>query len=299
MKKLVLAGLFLISGLTMASAQIKLSFNPEKGKKYEYQQEMIQNLKQSVMGQEIPMETEMSTTYLMEIKDKTPQETQAQFTYQDFVFIVSSPMMKMMYDSKNPTENPSEMDQMLSKMFSKMIGQSIMVVIAPNGSVKSVTGMDAIFENMINSVNSAGQPAAQMAAQLKQQFSDVAQKNSFEQLTRIYPPNAVKVGDSWNVENTMAVANMNSHTNMKYTLKEVKKNIATIAVEGDVEMTPGMGVEGKLSGTQAGTMQVDTKTGLTVSGETTQNIKGTIKAQGMDVQMDMNMKGKLSIKEVK
>jgi len=135
MKRVVFAGMFLISGLTISSAQIKLSFNPPKGKKYEYRQETIQSVKQNVMGQEIPMETEMSTTYLMEIKDKTPQETQTQLTYRDLVFIVSSPIVKIGYDSRNPIENPSEMDQMFSKMFSGWIDKSIMF---PTSTVFSV-----------------------------------------------------------------------------------------------------------------------------------------------------------------
>ena len=298
-KRLVFFSMFLISGLTIASAQIKLSFNPEKGKKYEYQQELIQVIKQNAMGQEIPMETELSTTYLMEIKDKTLQETQVQFTYRDFVFIVSSPMMKMGYDSKNPIANPSEMDQMFGKMFSTFIGQPMMVVIAPDGSVKSVTGMDAIFENMLKAIASDGQVAAQLGAQMKPQFSDAAQKKSFEQLFKFYPTNPVKMGDSWNMENTTTVTNMNTHLKTKYTLKGVSKNVATIAMEGDMEMTPGMGMEGKLSGTQTGTMSVDTKTGMIISSETTQNIKGAVKTQGIDLLMDINMKMKTSFKEIK
>jgi len=295
-KRIIFAGLFLISGLTIASAQVKLSFNPEKGKKYEYQTEMIQNIKQNVMGQEVPMETEMNVTYLMEIMDKTPQETKVQCTYREVVFILSGPMMKMGYDSKNPAENPSDMDKMLGNMFGALIGKPFIAVVAPDGSVKSVTGMDAIIEGM-GSAAGGGQIAAQMGAQLKQQFSDAAMKNMFEQSFKIYPANAVKVGDSWNSELTMS--NINSNIKSRYTLKEVSRNTATIAVESDIEMEMGTGMEGKLTGTQTGTMVVDTKTGMSISGETTQNIKGDVKAQGFDVKMEMVTKSKTSIKEVK
>ena len=299
MKRIVFAALFLVSGLTITPAQVKLSFNPEKGKKYEYQTAVIQNIKQNVMGQDVPVEMEMSTTYLMEIKDKTPQEITVQFTYNEVAYIVSSPMMKMGYDSKSPVENPSNIDQMLGKMFDKMIGQSAMVVIAPDGSVKSLSGMDAIGESMVGAIAGDGQMIAQLGAQMKQQFNDDAMKSSFEQMFKMYPEKAVKAGESWTVENTTMMNNMNTDLKTKYTLKSVSKNIATIAVAGEIEMNPGAGMEGKLTGTQTGTVTVDTKTGVTVTSDVSQNMKGTFRVQGMDMQMELTAKAKTSIKEVK
>jgi len=299
MKRIAFAVLFLVSGLAIASAQVKLSFNPEKGKKYEYQTEMIQSIKQNVMGQEIPVEIEMSTKYLMEIKDKTSQETTMHLTYEEMAYIISSPMMKMGYDSKNPVENPSEIDQMLSKMFDQLIGQSIVVLIAPNGSVKSVTGMDVIGANMANALAGDNQMTAQLGAQMKQQFNDANMNNMFEQSFKFYPDNPVKVGNSWDLENTMMMNNVNTGSKTKYTLKSVNRNIAAIAVEGEIEMNMGAGMEGKVTGTQAGAMTVDAKTGLPLSGEVSQNMKGALKVQGMDVQMEMTTKTKTSIKEIK
>jgi hypothetical protein len=302
-KRLVIAGLLLVSGFSVASAQVKLSFNPEKGTKYEYRQEMLSKVKQNVMGQEIQVETEMSFNYLMEVKDKTPQEIHLQFTYRDVSFIVSSPMMKMGYDSKNPVENPSEMDNNLSKMFSKMLNASFMAVVAPDGSVKSVTGMDAISESMTNALTNDGQAAAQMGAQMKLQFSDDALKKMFEQSFKTYPDKAVKKGDSWNMENAISTTtnNMNMNTNIKtkYTLKEVSKNMATVAVEGELEIIFPENMEGRLAGTQTGTMIIDTKSGLPVTSDVSQNMKGVIKAQGMEIQMEMTSKAKSSTKEVK
>ena len=298
-RKIVFAGLFLTAGLTIAPAQVKLSFNPEKGKKYEYQMDVTQNIRQSVMGQTIPMETEMSIKFLMEIKDKTPQEITAQFIYREVSYILSSPMMKMEYDSENPLVNPTQMDNTMRKMFDKLIEQPIMAVIAPDGTVKSVTGMDAIAENMVNAIADDGQMAALIGAQMKSQFSDDAIKNLFQQSLKIYPANAVKAGDIWNEESATSVNNMNTTYKTKYTLKEVSKNMVTIAVETDVEMDPGAMMEGKLAGTQTGTILVDVKTGLPVTNEMTGNIKGSVKAQGMDVQMDLSTKTKTTTKEVK
>jgi hypothetical protein len=298
-KKFIVAGCFLLSGLAVASAQVKLSFNPAKGTKYEYTTQMVQTVEQNVMGQKIPMETEMDITYLMEIKDKTRQEIQAQFTYRDISCIISSPMIKMGYDSKNPVENPSEMDKMFDMLFSVLIGKPFTISIAPDGSVKSVTGMDAIAENMTRAIAAGGQIAAQVGVSMQQQFSDEAVKNMFEQSLRIYPADAVKPGDSWNVENIMTLSGVNTAINTEYTLKEVKKNEAAIAMEATVNMQPGAGMEGNLSGTQAGTMLINVKTGMSVSTELSRTVKGSLKAQGIDVAMDMNTKMTMSTKEIK
>lgn len=273
-------------------------FNPARGAKYEYAMQTVQRLEQNAMGQKIPVETEMDMVYLMEIKDKNPQETQAQFTYRDIAVVISSPMMKMGYDSKNPVENPSAMDKTFARMFGALIGQPFGLSIAPDGSVKSVTGMDAIAEKMTRAVTGDGAMAAQLSAQMKQQFSNVAVKSMFEQSLKIYPAVAVKPGDSWNVENTMTVSGMNTIIRIKYTLKEVGKNGATIGMDATLDMQSGAGMEGTLSGTQTGVMTVDVKSGMPVSSELSQKINGTLKAQGVDILMDMNTKTKISTKEL-
>jgi len=285
--------------LTGVSAQVKLSLNPEKGKKYEYFTESVQNIKTTVMGQEVPVEMIMSTKYMMEIIDKKPQETTVRFTSEEMAYIVSSPMMKMEYDSKNPTENLSDIDKMLAKMFDKMLGQSFLTVFAPDGSIISLTGMETIGESMANAISGDGPMGAQMGAQMKQQFSDNAMKNMFEQTFKIYPTNAVKVGNSWNIESTTIVNEMNSVFKTKYTLKQLAKNMATISVDAQIEMTPMAIMEGKLNGVQTGTITMETKTGLTIKSEIEQNTQGIVSTQGMQIFMNLTSKTTSSIKDVK
>ena len=299
MKTLFFANLFLILGITAASAQVKLSFNPPKGAKYEYQTETISNVKQSVMGQEIPMEQVMNMTYLMEIKDKTPQEIQAQLTYKDMAYSVSSPMIKISYDSKKPAENPSEMDKAAERAFSNLINKSFLIVFAPDGSVKSVKELETTTGSAANIASANWQVDAQMAAQINQQYGEDAMKNLFEQSFKIYPANAVKAGDTWNIEGAITIANMNAKHKTKYTLKEVNRNMATVAMEADFETDMGAMMEGKITGSQTGAMIINTDTGLHVTGDMTQNGIGILKMQGMDVQMELTSKSKVLIKEIK
>ena len=62
-------------------------------------------------------------------------------------------------------------------------------------------------------------------------------------------------------------------------------------------MEPEGGLEGTLAGTQSGVLLVDTKTGIPVSSDLTLNIKGNVKRQNMDMQMEMVAQMKTTIKE--
>ena len=289
-----------MSGLNIASAQqARLSFNPEKGIRYEYHTEMMQNVKTTVMGQVVPTEIVMCISYMMEIVEKTEQGTTAQFTYNEIVHTVSSLYMNMGYDSKKPVENPSDIDQMLSKMFGEMLGKSFFAVIAPDGSVQSVTGMEAIGERMTNAIAGDGQMIAQLGAQMKEQFNDSAMKNMLEQSFKFYPANPVRVGNSWNVENATSISNFNVINKSKYTLRSINRNIATVAVDAKIEMNPdSSAMEGNVGGTQKGTMTIDTRTGIPLTSNFTQNIKGSVKAQGIDVQMEIVSKSKSTTKKI-
>ncbi len=285
------------AGSLCVTAQTNLSFNPEKGAKYLYQQKMAQTINQTMMGQNIAMEQDMDFDYEMNIREKSTDGIQAQLLYKDMEYYLSSPMMKMAYSSKNPVETPSDMDKMLGKMFGCLIGKPFSMQIASDGSVKSVSGMDVIVDEMVKAAGpSDGQIAAQTAASMKQQFSDEAMKRMFEQSLKIYPPKAVKTGESWDAEQTYSASGMSTTSKTKYTLKEVKKNIAVVDFESTIEMKPATsGMGGKLAGTQTGVIQIDVKTGMPVSSDAIQAIKGTVSTNGMDISMSIDSKIKTTV----
>jgi hypothetical protein len=297
MKKTVCTGLLLMLCSIMASAQVKLSFNPASGAKYEYLTELVQNAKISVMGQTIPMETEMKGTFLMEIKDKTPQEIRVQMSYQKITFLLSSSVLKIKYDSKKPIKKPSETEKMFEKMFSKIIGKPFTVVFSPEGSVKSVLGMDVILKNMLEGLSGSGQ---MIIEQMNQLFSEESMKNTFEQSFNFYPDNAVKEGDSWNKEYTMPLGGINCNIKSKNTLTKINANMATVETTGDMDMDMDMEMgQGKFTGTQTGTMMIDTTTGLPATSDILLNMKGTLSTQGVDTQVEMVVKTKTEIKKIK
>jgi len=296
MKRTLFAGLLLMSSFAVTMAQVKLSFNPEKGKKYEFHIETIENSKESAMRQEQSKESETVIKFLMEIKEKTPLETRVLFTYREIVYIFSYSKIKMEYDSKSPIENPSEIDKLLEKLLGKLLDKSFIAVIAPDGSVTAIE-MDAINEIMAQSVTVDDPMSEPMSVAIKQEFSESSIKRMIEQSLKFYPANAVKVRESWTMEDTY-VSNLNLTTKTQYTLNKIKKNIASITVVALVDVTHHR-MEGKLTGTKTGTMLVDTKTGMPVSSNLLQNVAGAFKVRNAEVSTEIITNKKTSIKEVR
>jgi len=255
------------------------------------------------MGQEIPVELEMNSTILMEIVDKTAQETTVKFTYKEMAYIVSSPIIKMGYDSKNPVENPSDIDLTLSKIIGKMLGQSFTAIVAPDGAMKSISGTDAIGESMIAAVSPDNPIEAQIGTQMRMQFNDDGIRNFFAQPYNFYPANAVRIGDSWNIDSETTIndvlLDMSTTYTLKGTLKYRNRDAANITFESKIEMNPSLlGVDGKFTGKNSGTTLVDVSSGLPMSHDLTQTITGTMNVQEMSLQMEMNATTKTTITEV-
>ncbi len=94
-------------------------------------------------------------------------------------------------------------------------------------------------------------------------------EETFEQTTNlifdVYPPKAVTVGESWKKETTVAFAGIPIKLNTMYKLKNVKDDLAEVAVDGKVSsngaempMMPGLKInmDGKYNGTI--TLQLNT-----------------------------------------
>lgn len=281
MKKIMLAVCLLWAGVSLAVAQVSLSFNPDKGAKYIYNYDFVQDIRQNVMGQDINMQQKMQIVYDMDVLSKTNNETKVGYTYKEIVFEMSSAMLNMKYDSKNPV-SASPMDEMMGKVLGAMLNEQFEAVVLPDGSVKSVTGMEKILEKMNASLGSNPQ-AAMVTESIKQQFSNEAMKSTFEQSLKIYPKGPVKANDSWEVN--QSIGNMMGAMDIAstYQLKSVK------AKEALVEVTSSLAVmDGQLEGTQKGSITLNLKDGMISTSEVKQEMAGQVSANGMEVKLSID-----------
>ena len=119
---------------TLAQAQVKLSFNPEKGEKYIYLFQTEQSINQTVMGQEIPVNTVTDMLFEMDVKENNEDGISLSCAYNAIKMSVSNPMMNIRYDSQQPDENLTEIEKMIASIFTGLIGKSFNVGFEPNGS---------------------------------------------------------------------------------------------------------------------------------------------------------------------
>lgn len=281
MKKILLIAVVIIGSFMAANAQITLSFNPAKGSTYQYTLDMTQKIKQNLMGQNIDMNQNMRTVYDMHIIENNSKEIKASFTYRTVFYEMINPMMNMKYDSNGSNENTTGIDGIMAKIFGSLINKSFDITILSDGTVSSVNGMDAIVEDMMTAIGS-DMMSQQVAAGMKEQFSNEAMRTTFEQSFKIYPTSKIKPGESWTVDQETTSGGMDMLINTTYTLKSVTNNKATIVVASNIS-----GMDGQLKGTQNGEMILDATTGMQDNSKMTQNIEGNISANGMEVGMNI------------
>lgn len=291
MKKALFVALWVCIGLT-AMAQITLTFNPEKGATYEYRTEMIQKMKQDIMGQSMTMNNTMVMTYEMSILENSASEIKMDMVYSAILFDMSSTMMNMKYDSKNPNASSGPMDGMMAKIFGSMLNKKFQIVMQHDGTVKSVTGMQAIIDDMMKALGEGDMMAAQMGQQMSQQFSDEAMKATFEQSFKIYPGKALKAGESWNIEQNTGAAGMDMNVKTVYTLKSTDSTKAYADVTSTIN-----GMNGQITGEQTGTIEFDKKTGLPMKSRIVQQAKGKVSAQGMEIPMEIESNVNIDVRK--
>jgi hypothetical protein len=134
---------------------------------------------------------------------------------------LNSPVLTMAYDSANPDANPSPTNTMLKNIFSQLIGQSYTVTMAPTGEVKKVEGISQLAEKMFKNVSQDPMMTGMLDG-MKANLSDDAMKNLFAQSFAQFPGKPIKVGDSWDVQNSTANPMLGTLlTALKSTLKSV------------------------------------------------------------------------------
>ena len=285
-KKFLVLVALLCTGM-LAQAQVKLSFNPEKGATYSYRFNTDQSIKQTFNGQTIPVNTTVEMLMEMNVKEKSEEEVSVDYSYKEMVMNVSNPMMNIKYDSKTGIDSSSVQGKLIAGFFNSLIGKTMNVILKPDGSVKSISGFNAILEDIQKNTASDNPAAQPMINGFLQAFNEDAMKRMFEQSFKMYPDKEVNVGDSWNSDMSFTVAGMNSNIKNTYTLQSVSNGIALIEQVSDINIKPGAGMDGELTGNQKGEISLDVKTGLPVKSTATQSTKGKLNIQGTEVLMDM------------
>ncbi|MEO7394490.1 MAG: DUF6263 family protein, partial [Chitinophagaceae bacterium] len=294
MKKVVFIILAIIGMAIIQSCQTAksatgskmLKFNFEKGKGYDY--EMIINMDQDVMGQAMRMD--MSTYYSMDVLEDDGTTKTIASTFDRFKMDMGVGGMNIKVDSDNPVPEMGGKDdpmKVLNSLLGAVKGRKFTLKVNAEGDVLEVTGLKDMAQSITDSMTYLDEKQKQeMMSKFSQQFNDQNIKDQFERVLYIFPNKEVKVGDSWK-KTTKPGGMMGGQYNSTYTVKEIEGDMVILEEISTVE---GIAEGTKMSGNINGTMIVDSKSGLVVSGD--QDMKITTNSNGATIKLN----GKTKIK---
>jgi hypothetical protein len=280
----------------------KLHLNPAPGSKYHY---------------DIVNETE----FKLEVDDKNianGNETTVGVLY-DFDkdsagnFVLHTKYDKILVYTKNGDEE-AELDadkagfslNPMEKMLGTLKSADITVTISPTGELKSSTGYKEIADKMLEEFKQTDE--ATRAAVQKQWDKIVGEKvvkTNLDELFRIFPDSAVRIGDEWKMTSNQS-GEVNLIVKTIYKLKDINDDIAIIESEGEItsdnSSTSLMGfnaASSNLEGKQHAQYELDTKTGMLIRGRLKTKIKGEVDAMGREVPVTIETSVKINGKKLK
>ena len=276
-----------------------LKFNLQKGKGYDF--EIVMDLDQEVMQQKNKIG--FIAAYAITVTDDDGKIKSLTAEYKDFKMKMNMMGQEINIDGAKKPVQFDNSDQkndpyaMLANAFSGIIGKKFYLKVDEAGTILEVTGFQELINSMVAAMNLPAEARLMVEASLKDQFNAEKIKESFAPMFNIYPGKEIKLGDSWE-----RIYELKSGMGAKYTtqytaksfdgdkvLLDTKTKIDPIA-DTSVANSPG-GMQ--MSGTQSGTMTVNSISGLVLDAELTQNLETS-----GDLKMIMIEKTKMKGREV-
>ncbi len=301
MKKISTIGFIMASVVTMitiqscqssksATAAKMLKFDFEKGKGYDY--EMTTKTDQEIMGQSIRMD--MSAYYSMDVSEDDGKMKTILTSIDRFKMKMGVMGLNIDVDTDKPvtglgkTDDGEDPMKVMNSLFAAIKGQKFTMKVNAEGKVQEVTG----FENMANTIVEAmgveGSKKEEMIKKFDEQFNAEKMKEQFERTWYIFPDKEVKVGDSWQ-KDTKTGGKMGGKYRSTYKVKEIEGDMVTLdettKINSDDE-------DGNVSGEITGTLIIDSRVGLVVSGEQEMKLKTSLEGMSFEIKGKTKIKGK-------
>lgn len=206
-------------------------------------------------------------------------------------FDMQGPTGPVKYDSESgePPADPQ------ARAIAAMAGIDLTMVIAADGTVRSVAGLDQLREKMLASL--PPEQVAMMQSVAGEMFSEASITRMMQQSVQMFPTGAIGRGDTWNSSFSMEVPFAGAMTtNMTFTLAGLEpregRNVATIDVSGqmllDGSSANPLPMTFELGDTKmTGTIEFDVDRGITLASTVSTAMQMTVSAGGQQFVMGM------------
>ncbi len=277
---LIVTAAFALCGTTASAVQLQLTL--PKGKTYYQKSTFDQHITQTIMNQQQVIDQSIGTGMKWDVLDVDGQgNMRIRQTFIWSAYKQTNPMGGIEYDSAKQTTPTAG-----AESFAALLGQSFVVKVTPKGEVLDVNGIEEMRAAVLKKLpagteeNLGTSPAAM--------FLD---KNHIKEMVganlAIYPDKAVEPGQSWSKRQKITIG-FGIITDTKWTLQKREGGVDVIAATASLRSDPnsppmenaGMKMKFDITGTQEGTLRVEEATGLILSDQTKQQLKGNINILG-------------------
>ncbi len=164
-----------------------------------------------------------------------------------------------------PKEDALRMDYLVSK---GLAGNKLNVKMDAEGNVKSVTGFDAVYNNLKKAIAGTVKDTKQQDAFIQSftaGFNEAMMKEQLSKNLKLLPAKGAKIGDKWTDSEDIVPGKVKQ--NLTFTLVKVEDGKAEISVTGvipsknDKQTQNGMTHTMSLGGSQTGKIIIDENTG--------------------------------------
>lgn len=257
----------------------------------QYNDKKIETNNKSDVGLTYEIIKDSSTNYLLKI------------TYDKLHVTLKDKEGEQEYDASNGANSSDRVEKLLGRLN----GSSIYVTMDKKGSILNVTGTKEISDKLLSDMQAEDEYTKKtIREQISQLVGERFVKNNLEQTFRLFPDTGMRVGDSW-TQKSIQASDIPLEAVSKYTLTDVKNDIAVIESESEVTSTNngttgkvmGLDVASNLKGSQTGTYKVDLKSGMLLSSESNTTLEGSIQVLGREVPLQIEMKREVQGKKIK
>ncbi len=280
MKKTLLL-LLVIFTVNLQAQKFSLRMNLVKGTTY-YQNtsgEMV--IKQHIQDQDIAINMIITGKMSYKVTKIDDGVYDMEVRYLNMAFSMDMPGGKM--------EFSAEKDDTFSLMLKALIDKPFGMKLTAQGRVTELTGLNALFDKMMDGFDVDEMQKAQLKAQLEQSYGEGAIRKNFETTFSFFPENPVGIGEKWTVK-TQLDGGLTADIKTTYELKSVSGDYYILS--GNANITPSKSDDsGKVLQDVSGTMTSDIKlnkaTGWVSSAKINQIVDGKFEVNDEKATMKM------------
>lgn len=278
MMKKITSILFSVAFISTAFAQTSGNINLTKGQKFSVDNKITAVTTQTLMGQSMESNAEISTKYSIEVKDIKDNNYNLTNTFTKMKAKVSAMGNDMNFDSDKKEDMAGE----YASSFKDIINNPKPVVIDRSGKV--------VNTNKTETKTADAQPDI-MKMMLDQLLGDPEETGYGSDIAFVSTPSKIVTGYNW----TDSSNKEGIQKSTTYTVKEIKGTEAVITISGilntDVKsQMQGMNILNKSKGNLNGEEIVDITTGVIKQKTTTLESQGTISIESQKLEIPMTTK---------